>query len=187
MSSPHPPLFRLIAGLGNPGREYEGTRHNAGFMIMDRLAQRAGIPFRLEPKWNAALASVEGVLLCKPQSFMNLSGEPLAAVCHFYKIPPAQMLAIFDDVALPLGSLRIRPGGSSGGHNGMNSILQHIGDIPRLRVGIGAADGQPMIQHVLGKFLPGERPILDHVIDRSLQAIDCLQTHGIDAAMNQFN
>jgi PTH1 family peptidyl-tRNA hydrolase len=181
------PHFRLIAGLGNPGREYEETRHNAGFMIVDRLAQRAAIPFRLETKWNAAIAAAGGVILCKPASFMNLSGEPIAAVARFHKIPPAQVLAIFDDAALPLGRIRIRPGGSSGGHNGMQSILDHVGDVPRLRVGIGAADGQPMVQHVLGKFLAAERPILAEAIDRAIQAVDCLQREGIDAAMNQFN
>lgn len=186
-SSHESPLFRLIAGLGNPGREYEETRHNAGFMIVDRLAQRAGVSFRLEPKWNAAIATAAGVILCKPQSFMNLSGQPIAAVAHFYKIPPEQMLAIFDDAALPLGRLRIRPGGSSGGHNGMESILEHAGDIPRLRVGIGAADGAPMVQHVLGKFLPAERPILATAIDRAIHAVDCLQRDGIAAAMNEFN
>jgi len=185
--STHEPLFRLIAGLGNPGREYEETRHNAGFMIVDRLAQRAGIPFRQEPKWNSAISASGGVILCKPQSFMNLSGEPIAAVARFHKIAPEQILAIFDDVALPLGRIRIRAGGSSGGHNGMQSILQHVGDIPRLRIGIGAADGQPMIQHVLGKFLPDERPILAEAIDRAVAAVDCLQSNGIEAAMNQFN
>ncbi len=187
MPTSHEPLFRLIAGLGNPGREYEETRHNAGFMIVDRLAQRAGAQFRIEAKWNAAIATTGGVILCKPQGYMNSSGEPLAAVAHFYKIPPAQVLAIFDDVALPLGRIRIRPGGSSGGHNGMESILAHLGDIPRLRVGIGAADGRPMVQHVLGKFLPDERPVLGEVIDRAVAAIDCLQREGIAAAMNQFN
>jgi PTH1 family peptidyl-tRNA hydrolase len=187
VSSSHEPLFRLIAGLGNPGREYEETRHNAGFMIVDRLAQRAGMPFRTESKWNASIAAAGGVILCKPQSFMNLSGEPMAAVARFYKVEPARMLAIFDDVALPLGRIRIRPGGSSGGHNGMQSILEHVGDIPRLRVGIGAADGRPMIQHVLGKFHPDERVILAEAIDRAVQAVDCLQRNGIDTAMNQFN
>jgi PTH1 family peptidyl-tRNA hydrolase len=190
VSSSHEPLFRLIAGLGNPGREYEETRHNAGFMIVDRLAKRAGIAFRLEPKWNAAIATMResgGVILCKPQSFMNLSGEPLAAVARFYKIPPEQVLAIFDDVALPLGRIRIRPGGSSGGHNGMESILQHLGDIPRLRVGIGAADGRPMIQHVLGRFAADERAIVGEAVERAIQAVDCLQREGIAATMNQFN
>lgn len=181
------PLFRLIAGLGNPGREYEETRHNAGFMIVDRLAGRAGIPFRVESKWEAALALVEGVILCKPQTFMNLSGESIAAVAGFYKIPREHILAIFDDTALPLGRIRIRPYGSSGGHNGMQSILDHVGDVARLRVGIGAADGRPMIQHVLGKFHPEERPILNEALDRAVQAVDCLQRDGIATAMNQFN
>ena len=187
MPSSYEPLFRLIAGLGNPGREYEDTRHNAGFMIMDRLAQRAGISFRNQPKWNAAIAATGGVILCKPQSFMNVSGEPIGAVARFHKIDPAHILAIFDDVALPLGRIRIRPSGSAGGHNGMKSILEHVGDIPRLRVGIGAADGTSMVQHVLGKFLPDERPILAAAIDRAVEAVDCLQRDGIEAAMNQFN
>jgi PTH1 family peptidyl-tRNA hydrolase len=168
VSASHEPLFRLIAGLGNPGREYDATRHNAGFMILDRLAQRAGIAFRPEPKWNAEVALSGGVILCKPQSYMNLSGEPVSAVARFHKIEPEQVLAIFDDVALPLGRIRIRASGSSGGHNGMESILQHVGDIPRLRLGIGAADGRPMVQHVLGKFLPEERPILVQSIDRAV-------------------
>jgi len=185
--SSHEPLFRLVAGLGNPGREYEETRHNAGFMIVDRLAQRSGVPFRFEPKWNAAIAMAGGVILCKPQSFMNLSGESIGAISRYYKIEPIQVLAIFDDVALPLGRIRIRPGGSSGGHNGMQSILEHAGDTPRLRVGIGAADGRAMIQHVLGKFLPDERPVLAETIDRAVQAVDFLQREGIAAAMNQFN
>lgn len=187
MPSSQEPLFRLIAGLGNPGREYEDTRHNAGFMIVDRLAQRAGVPFRLEAKWNASIAHAAGVILCKPQSYMNLSGEPISALARYHKIDPARILAIYDDVALPLGRLRIRPGGSSGGHNGMQSILQHAGDVSRLRIGIGAADGRPMVEHVLGKFLPDERPLLAEAIDRAIQAVDFLQIHGIDAAMNQFN
>jgi PTH1 family peptidyl-tRNA hydrolase len=183
-SEPH---FRLIAGLGNPGREYEETRHNAGFMVMDRLARRAGISFRMEPKWNAAVAKMDGVILCKPSSFMNTSGEPIAAVAGFHKIPASQILAIFDDAALPLGRIRIRPHGSSGGHNGMESILLHAGDLPRLRIGIGAADGRQMVQHVLGKFRPDEQQILAEAIERAIQAIDCLQTAGIETAMNQFN
>jgi PTH1 family peptidyl-tRNA hydrolase len=181
------PLFRLVAGLGNPGREYEETRHNAGFMIVDRLAQRAGVAFRHESKWDAAVANADGVILCKPQSFMNLSGEPLAALARFYKIPPEQVLAIFDDTALPLGRIRIRASGTSGGHNGMESILLHFGDIARLRVGIGAADAREMIPHVLGKFSAEERPLLAETIERAVDAVDCLQREGIAVAMNQFN
>ncbi len=187
MPSSHEPFFRLIAGLGNPGREYEETRHNAGFMIMDRLAQRAGVAFRTEPKWDAAIAATSGVILCKPQSFMNLSGEPIGAVARYYKIEPESILVIFDDVALPLGRIRIRPSGSAGGHNGMKSILEHVGDIPRLRIGIGAADGTAMIQHVLGRFLTKERPALNEALDRAVAAVDCLQREGIETAMNQFN
>ncbi len=186
-SSSHEPLFRLIAGLGNPGREYEETRHNAGFMIIDRLAQRAGVTLRNESKWDAAVGNANGVILCKPLSYMNLSGVPLAAVARFYKVEPAQVLAIFDDVALPLGRIRIRASGSAGGHNGMTSILQHVGDVPRLRIGIGAADGRAMVQHVLGKFSADERPALTESLDRAVAAIDCLQRDGIAAAMNQFN
>ena len=187
MPAPHEPAFRLIAGLGNPGREYVETRHNAGFMIVDRLAQRAGLDFRAEGKWDAEIAAGGGVIYCKPQSYMNLSGEPIAAVAHFYKIDPAQVLAIFDDVALALGRIRIRANGSAGGHNGMQSILDHVGDIPRLRVGIGAADGRPMTQHVLGKFSAEERPVLTQAIDRAVAAVDCMQTNGLEAAMTQFN
>jgi PTH1 family peptidyl-tRNA hydrolase len=183
----HEPLFRLIAGLGNPGREYEATRHNVGFMILDRYARRAGIAFRHEPKWEADLATAPGVLLCKPRSYMNRSGEPLAALLHFYKIPAEQVLAVFDDAALPLGRLRIRAEGSSGGHNGMKSILQYVGDIPRLRVGIGGAAGEEMIPHVLGKFRAEEKPQLEEAVARAVDAIDCLQQHGLAVAMNQFN
>jgi PTH1 family peptidyl-tRNA hydrolase len=181
------PHFRLIAGLGNPGRDYEETRHNAGFMIVERLAHRAGASFRFQPKWRAATAASGGVILCKPQSYVNLSGEPIAAVARFHKVPPEQILAIFDDVALPLGSIRIRPGGSAGGHNGMKSILQHVGDIARLRVGIGAVPGEALVGHVLGKFHPTERPILEEAINRAVEAVDCLQQEGITAAMNKFN
>ena len=157
-------------------------------MILDRLAQRAGVPFRPEPKWNAATATAPGgVILCKPASFMNLSGEPVSALARFYKIEPSQVLAILDDAALPLGKLRLRPRGSSGGHNGMKSLLEHVGDIPRLRVGIGGADGDEMISHVLGKFHPSEEPVLEEAIARAVDAVACLQTHGLEAAMNQFN
>lgn len=157
-------------------------------MIVDRLAKRAGAAFRAEGKREAAVAVLPGgVLLCKPLRFMNLSGEPLAAVARYYKVEPERMLAILDDAALPLGRIRIRPSGSSGGHNGMESILQHVGDIARLRVGIGAADGRAMVQHVLGKFSAEERPLLEEALARAVEAVECLQREGVEAAMNQFN
>lgn len=187
---PRPP-FRLLVGLGNPGREYAATRHNVGFMILDLLAQKSGAPFRREAKWNAEIATgAGGVLLCKPQSFMNLSGAPVAAVSRFYKIAPAETLAILDDVALPLGKLRLRASGSAGGHNGLQSLLDHLGgggDLPRLRVGIGAAPGRAMTSHVLGRFTREEEAALAESLARAVEAIDFAQAHGLAAAMNRFN
>lgn len=189
------PRFRLLVGLGNPGREYAQTRHNVGFMILEKLAARSGAQFRHESKWDAEIAAcgsdANRVLLCKPQSFMNLSGEPVADVSRFYKIVPSEMLVIFDDAALPLGKLRIRANGSSGGHNGLQSILDHLGSeknkMPRLRIGIGAADGRGMTQHVLGRFAAEEISALDESLARAIEAIDFAQEHGLDAAMNKFN
>lgn len=187
-AAPRPPSFRLIVGLGNPGREYAHTRHNVGFMILDQLARRAGVEFRPEPKWNADLATHAGVCLCKPQSFMNLSGEPVSHVSRFYKIPAGEILVILDDAALPLGRLRFRAGGSSGGHNGLGSILRQVGDVPRLRVGIGtAAEGRAMTQHVLGRFAPEEVRVLEETVARAADAVEFTQAFGIAAAMNRFN
>lgn len=178
-------------GLGNPGRECADTRHNVGFMILDLLAKKSGVPFRREAKWNAEIAScADGVLLCKPGSFMNLSGEPAAAVSRFYKIAPAETLAIFDDAALPLGRLRLRAGGSAGGHNGLQSLLNHLGageNVPRLRVGIGGAPGHAMASHVLGRFSKAEQPALAEVLARAVDAIEYAQARGLAAAMTQFN
>lgn len=179
--------IHLIAGLGNPGREYEGTRHNVGFMIVDRLAKRTGAAFRPMPKWKSHVAALDGVYLCKPGTFMNCSGEPIAALAHFYKIPPEQILAVYDDAALPLGRLRLRAQGSAGGHNGMKSILQHVGDTPRMRFGIGAAPGEAMTGHVLGKFRPDELPALEQALDRGVEALECVCEQGLAAAMNRFN
>ena len=180
--------FRLIVGLGNPGREYERTRHNVGFMVLDKLAARSGAAWRKEKTWKAEVADCEGVICCKPTSFMNLSGGPVSRVAHFYKASPAQTLVIFDDLALPLGKLRLRPEGSAGGHNGMQSVIDHLGTraVPRLRVGIGEASGG-MVGHVLGRFAPAELPELEAALDRAVDAIEFIQTRGLQAAMNQFN
>jgi PTH1 family peptidyl-tRNA hydrolase len=180
--------FRLIVGLGNPGREYAETRHNAGFMVLDRLAAGAGARFRMEKKWQAEVAVLGDVWLCKPQTYMNLSGESASAIGHFYKIEPAQVLVVLDDLALPLGRLRLRESGSAGGQKGLASILQHLGTqaIPRLRVGIGAAEGDAS-SHVLGRFSPEERPVLDGAVARAAEAIEFAQSHGFAAAMNKYN
>jgi PTH1 family peptidyl-tRNA hydrolase len=181
------PTFRLLVGLGNPGREYEKTRHNVGFMILDRLASKAGAGFSLQKNWRAEIATQDRTVFCKPQGYMNVSGEPLAAVSRFYKIPANEILVVLDDVALPLGRLRFRPGGSSGGHNGLQSIIDHVGDVPRLRVGIGAASGGEMTGHVLGRFTAEEMPVLGESLTRAVEAVDYACEKGIEAAMNKFN
>src|SRR6187549_239631 len=162
--------FRLIAGLGNPGRDYAGTRHNVGFAILDRLAAGAGATFRHEKKWQAQVAAIGDLWLCKPQTYMNLSGESVGALGHFYKIEPSQVLVVLDDMALPLGRLRFREGGSAGGHNGLQSVIDHLGTsaVPRLRVGIGATEQSDAVGHVLGRFRPEERPALEATVDHAI-------------------
>ena len=181
------PTLRLLAGLGNPGREYEKTRHNVGFMILDRLTLRVGAGFKVQREWRAEVATKGQTIYCKPRSYMNLSGDPLAAVSRFSKVPVQEILVVLDDRALPLGKLRIRPGGSAGGHNGMKSVLCQVGDVPRLRVGIGTETGGGMIDHVLGRFNADEIPLLDESIERAIEAIDFACANGIEAAMNKFN
>ena len=190
MSAPlEPPVFRLLVGLGNPGREYAETRHNVGFMIADRLATKGGAAFRSERIWQADVAKTAGVLLCKPLTYMNLSGAAVRAVSDFYKIPPAQILIILDDMALPLGRLRLRGDGSAGGHNGLASVIEHLGtqEVARLRVGIGAALPGAATDHVLGRFNLEEMAALEQTLVRAEAAIACAQERGIEAAMNAFN
>jgi len=157
-------------------------------MVLEKLAARSRATWRKEKAWKAEVADSEGVICCKPTSFMNLSGGPVSTVAHFYKASPAQTLVVFDDMALPLGKLRIRPEGSAGGHNGMQSVIDHLGTpaVPRLRVGIGEASGG-MVGHVLGRFAPAELPELEAALDRAVEAIEFIQTRGLQAAMNQFN
>lgn len=184
------PSFRLIVGLGNPGREYRDTRHNVGFMIADRLAARARVEFRVEKGWQAGVAKCGDLLLTKPLTFMNLSGQSVRQLTQFYKIATEEILVILDDMALPLGKLRFRPGGSAGGHNGLQSVIDHLGtsEIPRLRIGIGAAPGAAeAVGHVLGRFALEEREALEQSLDRALSAISCAQETGLAAAMNAYN
>jgi PTH1 family peptidyl-tRNA hydrolase len=183
------PLFQLIVGLGNPGRAYADTRHNIGFMIADRLAAKTGADWQHDRRWKAEVSRAGGVVLCKPQTYMNLSGEAVSAVAGFYKIPASAMIVILDDMALPLGKLRLRSGGSAGGHNGLQSLIQHLGtpEVPRLRVGIGNAEPGEAVDHVLGRFGDEEKPLVSEAIDRAIAAIDCAQTNGLPAAMNAFN
>ena len=180
--------IRLVAGLGNPGREYQRTRHNIGFMVLDRLAADARLPWDFSAKWNAGWAKSD-VILMKPATFMNHSGEAVAAVANFYKITAPEVLVVLDDFALPLGRLRLRPQGSSGGHNGLESVLEHFGTeyVPRLRVGIGAAPVQGATDYVLGRFFEEEQPLLDSTICRAAEAVKCAIDKGLIAAMNLFN
>ncbi len=181
--------IRIIVGLGNPGRDYAETRHNVGFMVLDRLAAHFGAVWKLDKARKAELASGPGVLLVKPQTFMNSSGESVGPLMRYFKFDPEQVFVIYDDISFPVGTMRLRAGGSAGGHNGMKSLIAHLGTekFPRLRVGISAPGQKQMVSHVLGKFAPDERPLLEEALLRSAAATITALTEGFDAAANKFN
>ena len=181
--------IRLIAGLGNPGSEYAATRHNIGFMVADQLVAQFGSAWEKSPKWDALSAKCGAVLLVKPLSFMNRSGYPLFAVAQFYKIEPQEILVVLDDFSLPLGRLRLREGGGPGGHNGLESVIVQFGteEIPRLRIGIGAAPRERSADYVLSRFFDEEKPIVRFTIDRAVAALKCAIDNGLVSAMNTFN
>jgi PTH1 family peptidyl-tRNA hydrolase len=184
----------LIVGLGNPGTQYQRTRHNVGFVVADTLAGRWKARWSLEKRFNARVARAEHegrrVMLCEPQTFMNASGEAVQAVVAFYDVLPERVLVVVDDADLPLGSLRLRPGGSPGGHHGLESIEQHLGtrEYPRLRVGIGRQDGAREITgHVLSRFSSTESKLADKVLTVAANQAEAWVVAGIQKAMNQFN
>jgi peptidyl-tRNA hydrolase, PTH1 family len=181
--------IRLVAGLGNPGPEYAVTRHNIGFMVVDQLAAQFGATWQRSTKWEAVSAKCGTALLVKPVSFMNRSGSPLFAIAQFYKIEPGEILVVLDDFSLPLGCLRLRLGGGSGGHNGLESIIGQFGTerIPRLRVGIGAAPHEGSVDYVLSGFFDEEKPIVRSTIDRAVEAVKCAIDNDLISAMNIFN
>ena len=181
--------IRLVAGLGNPGPDHAGTRHNIGFDVLDFFAQSARVVFERQAKWDAAIARAGDAILMKPLTFMNRSGSALAAVAAFYKIGSAEILVVVDDFALPLGRLRIRESGSPGGHNGLESVIMSFGseDIPRLRLGIGEAPERASVDYVLSPFFEEEKPTVKAMIERAAQAIKCAVDNGITSAMNKFN
>lgn len=186
--------LHIIVGLGNPGAEYANTRHNAGFLVLDRLAVRWKADWKFERKFDAFLARSEEVrastLLCKPQTFMNASGESVAPLATFYRVAASRCLVVVDDADLPFGQIRMRPGGSSGGHHGLESIEGRLGtrEFPRLRVGIGRRDGKREITgHVLGKFSQTEAEMLELVLARAASQAESWVRDGIQKAMNQFN
>ena len=187
--------LRLIVGLGNPGAEYAQTRHNAGFTLVEKLAARWKADWTNERKFKARIARAEHkgvrVLLCRPQTFMNLSGEAVGALKNFYQLqPPSELLVAVDDADLPLGEIRLRPGGGSGGHHGLESIGQHLvtDDFARLRIGIGRADGtREITDYVLGRFDAGEAALMEKVLGRAADQVECWLDAGIEKAMNRFN
>lgn len=183
--------MKLIVGLGNPGRKYTGTRHNVGFDVVDRVAER----HRLE--WEAAPADalvakwrMEGALIAKPLTFMNLSGHAVVDLLRFFKIGLGDLFVIVDEVQLEVGRLRARARGSAGGHNGLKSLVGQLGtgEFARLRIGIGRGDARrDLADHVLAKFEPEERPVVAEVVDRAADATELFVREGIDAVMNRFN
>ena len=184
----------LIVGLGNPGVAYEHTRHNIGFQVLDQLGERQKKPIqRLKFKALTNLFTISGekVLVMKPVTYMNLSGEAVRPAADFYKIPPERILVVSDDTALPAGRLRIRKGGSAGGHNGLKSIIQHLGSdqFPRLRVGVGEKPhpDYDMADWVLGKFTGEDKKKMDQAVERAAEAIECILKDGLDRGMSRFN
>ncbi len=183
----------LIVGLGNPGREYRTTRHNIGFMLLDHLAERLGVTFsRLVSQALVAKTEYAGkrIVLAKPQAYMNLSGQPVGALLHYYKIPNSQLLVAYDDVDLPLGTLRLRPAGGSAGQKGMASIIERLGtqDFPRLRLGIDRPPGRMQAAaYVLQEFSSLQQPMVTTALERAADAVFLFISDGLEAAMNRYN
>lgn len=190
MTSPH-----LIAGLGNPGAEYARTRHNAGFLLADRLAQEWGAAWKSASRFEAEVAKAgrgdRVVWLAKPVTYMNASGESVGALVRYYRVPLAQVLVLVDDADLPLGTVRLRPDGSSGGHHGLDSIEAQLGTrgYARLRLGIGRVDaaGREIAGHVLGRFGPDEAEVFGRVLTHAMGQVTCWVEEGIEKAMNRYN
>jgi PTH1 family peptidyl-tRNA hydrolase len=181
---------RIVVGLGNPGAKYSGTRHNVGFEVLDRLAVHAGVEFSRHRKWEAEVAKLpDGRFLLKPQTFMNLSGRAAGTALRFYKLQPSEMLVVFDDVSLPLGSLRFRMAGGAGGHNGIRSLIDGLGskEFPRLKLGIGGGPAESMSGYVLGRFREDEREPVENMLARATEAVQLSLSRGVAEAANKFN
>jgi PTH1 family peptidyl-tRNA hydrolase len=187
--------MKLIAGLGNPGRQYAGTRHNVGFEVLDELARRHGLSFESAPadalmaKWRTPDVP-GGVILAKPLTFMNRSGFAVAELARYYRLEPHDVLVIVDEVALELGRLRARARGSAGGHNGLKSVAEQLGtdEYPRLRIGVGRGDQRrDLADHVLARFEADERAVVDETVTRAADAVEMFVASGIAPVMNAFN
>jgi PTH1 family peptidyl-tRNA hydrolase len=184
---------KLVAGLGNPGDRYRGTRHNVGFGVLDAIAARHGLRFETAPaealqaRWRRPDADV---LLVKPLTFMNLSGQAVGELLRYFRIDPADVLIVTDDVNLPIGRLRARPSGTEGGHNGLKSIAQHLGtiDYARLRIGVGRGDQRrDLADHVTARFEPDEQGAIDESMARAADAVEMWIGEGLLNVMNAFN
>ena len=182
--------FSIIIGLGNPGRQYEATRHNVGFMLLDRIATNESATFESLAKWQAHVAKLrDGTLLVKPQTFMNASGMAVTRILRFHRRDATEVLVIYDDVSIPLGSLRFREKGSAGGHNGVKSLIQHLGSdvFARLKLGIGAPRSGGMTGHVLGTFSSDERDALENMLATAVEAVQFARSQGIASAANRYH
>ena len=184
----------LVVGLGNPGAKYEHTRHNMGFLTVDLLAEQAGVKLnkvKFKSAYNIIPFAGAKCLVMKPQTYMNLSGESVGEAARFYKIPADHVVVISDDISLPVGKLRIRTGGSAGGHNGLKNIIQHLGtdQFPRIKVGVGAPGqaGYDVVDWVIGRPLGEDQKVLMEALDRAGDAAEVLISQGSDRAMNRFN
>ena len=182
--------MKAIVGLGNPGREYAGTRHNIGFDVVDEVARRWNV--QLKP-WksvaNLVVVSTRGAVLVEPQTFMNLSGDAVSRLAAFHKLTPEDVLVVVDEVQLPVGRLRARRSGSAGGHNGLKSVIQHLGtEFPRLRIGIGRGDPKwDLADHVLSRFARDERDTVADAVNRAADAVELFVEDGLEAVMSRFN
>jgi peptidyl-tRNA hydrolase, PTH1 family len=185
-------VMKVVVGLGNPGSRYAGTRHNVGFAVLDILAQGPR-PARWQNRFQAQVCELTEdttkVLLVKPDTFMNLSGRCVRQVVDFYQLPLEELLIVCDDVNLPLGKLRFRSRGTHGGHNGLRDIQSHLGTThySRLRIGVGAPDEKEMIDHVLGRFRPAEKAVMDEAVETAAQAVLVWVAQGVEVCMNQYN
>jgi PTH1 family peptidyl-tRNA hydrolase len=185
--------MKLIVGLGNPGREYADTRHNLGYAVLDRLAERWTIEPSNRRKFSGRLGegrvADQRVALLWPTTYMNRSGRSVQSACAFYKVEPPHVLVVLDDLDLPVGKLRMRRGGSAGGHKGLTDVLLRLGDtdVPRLRLGIGKVDSSVTVDHVLSRFADDELTLVRRAIDRAADGVECWLREGVEAAMNEFN
>ncbi len=190
--SDEPTPKRLIVGLGNPGSKYDRTRHNAGFMVVDALAERLGVAIRRKAFGGLVAETTLGdmkLVLLKPQQFMNRSGHVAATAAGYYKIPPRDVMVVLDDLALPVGHIRLRAKGSAGGHNGLKDIIARLGTdaFARLRVGIDDDRQRDTVDYVLSRFDSDQQAAVQQAADRSVEALLCWAQDGIETAMNRFN